>query len=366
LPGERRSADRRSLLTLILRRGEMSTEELAAHTGMDVLSLRPLLEELEAEGVLHRIETGGKTLYRARLAPKRGRQLSPQIMQALGEPGDETAPAPVLQAGRARRALDALLTNRGRFFLGIAPVAFTFLLVEGLILAQAESFTDTLNFAGVLIVSLLGGIFPVLLLVSSRRKGELVPGSSYRMLSHPLLLAGIYMLNLAGIFLHGLVIWQNPVQRIVALSVGVLMLAITVSIVRRGAFVPRAVVELREDWSQPGQAHLTVVSGGQPAAVQVRCEYREDEPSVQAAGGAIPAFDRLNRVVAQLPANSARELKVWAHRVSPEGRSESLPAAVEVGCAGETVQADLRLADGQALFPLGPGDCQVEIRLEEI
>ena len=75
--------------------------------------------------------------------------------------------------------------------------------------------------------SLMSGIFPALLLVASRRKGELVPGVSYRALGHPLVIGGIYMLFLSNLFLHGLVIWEHPLQRAGGVLVGLLMLAVT-------------------------------------------------------------------------------------------------------------------------------------------
>jgi hypothetical protein len=45
--------------------------------------------------------------------------------------------------------------------------------------------------------------------------------------------------------------------------------------------------------------------------------------------------------------------------VTPEGESESLPARARVG----SVEADLALSRGEALFPLDGGEIEIEIAL---
>jgi hypothetical protein len=138
--------------------------------------------------------------------------------------------------------------------LGASPVAVAFLLAEWLLLTGSGSFTGLLSLIGVLIVPLLSGIFPVLLLVASRRKGERVPEAVYRFLGNPLLLAVIYVLYLASIFLHGLVIWSDPLQRAIALLVGVMVVGMTLAM--RGVLARRLVVELRQD--EDGRALYSV------------------------------------------------------------------------------------------------------------
>ena len=244
-------------------------------------------------------------------------------------------------------------------------MAITFLLTEWLLLTGRESFPGPLSFLGTIVVSLLGGIFPVLLLVSSRRKGEFVPDKVYRLMGHPLLITGVYFLFLASVFLHGLVIWQGPTERVGALFVGISMLGMTIVMARRGAFAPRMVVELREDPSEERRSVFTITAGGQPVTAEVQLTYPEDEQYLQASAGEIPAFSSLRRATFQLPTTSSRELKVWAHKVTPEGDSEGLPALLEVHCGDESARFDLRLSNGQALLPLTSDECRLEITLAE-
>jgi len=244
-------------------------------------------------------------------------------------------------------------------------VAAVFLLTEWALLTERGSFAGPLSFLGVIVISLLGGIFPVLLLIASRRKGEVVPGVVYRFLGHPLLTTGIYLLYLTSLFLHGLVIWENPGQRAVALSVGVMMLGVTIALVRRGSFAPRLVVELRQDQSEGGRALFNITVGGQSVPVAVRLGYPDSEKQHEAATGEIPAFSSLRYAKFQLPAIQARDLKVWAHKITPEGNSEGLPALLEVHRGHEKKDFDLKLSGGQVVLPLGGQACRLAITLPE-
>jgi amino acid permease len=130
-----------------------------------------------------------------------------------------------------------LLGERGRFLLSALPVLLVFLLAEWTLLIGKGTFAAPLSFLGVIVISLLGGMFPVLLLLASRCKGGIVSCALGRVLGRPALTTGLYLLYLAGLFLHGLVIWENPVQRVAALAVGVVMLGLTTALLRRGTFV---------------------------------------------------------------------------------------------------------------------------------
>jgi hypothetical protein len=212
------------------------------------------------------------------------------------------------------------------------------------------------------------------LLIASRRKGEVVPGVICRFLGHPLLTTGIYLLSLTNLFLHGLVIWENPVQRAAALAVGLLMLAATVAMARWGAFAPRLVVELREDQRERGgrpvpkgcfakqsRGVFAVTAGGQPAPAEVRMGYPDGERLVRAATGQVPGFSALRYVKFHLPTTQAQELKMWAHTITPEGDSEGLPALLGVHCSGEKKEFDLKLSGGQVVLPFTGDACKLEI-----
>jgi hypothetical protein len=73
----------------------------------------------------------------------------------------------------------------------------------------------------------------------------------------------------------------------------------------------------------------------------------------------------MRSVTFHLPPTQARELKVWAHTVTADGASQSLPAIVEVQCGNESKQFDLKLSDGQIVLPVTDGECGLRITLPE-
>jgi amino acid permease len=347
----------RQLINWMLRRREVSLAEIVARIGQDEDVARTILDELMGQGFVREVEVKGEILYRPQIAPKRGRQLSAHIWQALDVEPVSPSPLPSLSPGLLSR-----LGKRGRFFLSASPVIMVFLLAEGLLLTGNESFPGPLSMIGVIVVSLLAGIFPALLLVSSRRKGDFVPGVVYRWLGHPILLIGIYSLYLASLFLHGLVIWQGSVQRVFALLAGVLVLGITIAMARSGAFAPRLVVELRQA-PEEGEGVFAITTGGQPAMAEVWLGYPEGEQRYRSAIGGVPASSSLSYAIFQVLAEQAQELKVWAQKITPEGDSQGLSALLEVRCGDETTQFDLKLTGGQALMPLTSKACRLEIAL---
>ena len=360
----------RELVNWMMRRGEVTLAEVTAYTGRDERTARTMLDALVEQDFVQVTEGKGEPRYRIRLAPKRGRQMSQEIWQALDAKVEAPAsPGRVFrQTGAqvvAQRAREVMLGERGRFFLSLSPVIITLLLAQWLLVTGTASFAWLISFTGIVTNSLAAGIFPVLLLISSRRKGDLVPGVVYQFLGHPLFVAIIYGVFLANLFLHGLVIWQDPLARISAVFVGLLIIGVTVAMVRGGAFAPRIVVELREDEREEGRGILAVTAGGQPAAAEVRLGYPEGEQPYQTISGTVPLLSALRYATFDLPATSARELKVWAHRVTRDGGSESLSAVLEVHCGNETQRFDLKLSGGQAVLPLTSDACWLRITLPE-
>ena len=234
---------------------------------------------------------------------------------------------------------------------------------EWLLFRGSGSFTGLLGLIGVIIVPLLAGIFPVLLLLASRRQGERVPTAFYRALGNPVLLVFVYVVFLASIFLHGLVIWTNPLERVLAGATGVMVVVMTLAM--RKAFVRRTVVELRQEERDDGeQGFFSVTTAGRAGMAGVRLEYPEREKRYEASSGEVPAFSSLRRATFQTRGGTG-VLKVWAHRVTPEGNSVALAGLLKVGQGDEIKRYDLRLSDGQVVVPTTQEACRVDITLAE-
>ena len=253
----------------------------------------------------------------------------------------------------------------GHFVVGAIPVVLMFLATGVLLVTGQDSFAAPLSFLGTLAVPLLVGIFPVLMLAASRRKGEYVPAAIFRWLGQPVLLLGIYALFLGAIFIYGLVIWQDPFQRASALVAGVVMLAMTFAVVRRGALTPRAVVEVRVERNPDEEATFSVTSSGAPISADVRLCYPDGEKSLSGATAVLENFSRLRSATFQLQLNRAHELKVWLHQVTPQGNSQGLPARVRVRSDSQTQSFELDHSDAQVLMPLtAPNGSPVQLQIE--
>lgn len=361
-----------ALVGWMMREGEVTVRQVAEHTGQDEGTARTTLAALTDQGLVTEVTLAGESRYVARLAPRQGRQLPQEIWQALDV--EEDSPASTSSSrltwpgSLSARLQQRLFGPSGRFVLGAGPVAAAFLLTEWLLITGSGSYAGLLSFIGVFVVSLLAGIFPVLLLVSSRRKGDYVPATVYRLLGNPVLLTGVYVLSLGSIYLHGLVIWDNPIQRAGALVVGTLILVMTIVMLRRGAFARRVIIELRAEQGQGDQALFAITAAGQAAVSDVLLEYRQGQERYQAAAGVVPAFSSLCRARFKLGWGGdavPRELKAWAHVVTPTGDSETMPALFHLHHGDETKQFDLRLTNGIVLLPLTHPTFQVDIAVAE-
>jgi hypothetical protein len=268
---------------------------------------------------------------------------------------EEQLPAP----GQGR------LGTHGRFLLSISPVVAAFLAAEWLSITGQGSFAGLLGFVGAFSLPLVGGVFPVLLLAATRRKGDFCPGLVLRPLGNPILLGATYLLFIGCIFGYGLFIFESMVERAVILLVGVIVLAVTAVMLHRGALNRRLVVELREDQSLGGTSGISLTANGQPATAHVRLVNADGQPEVRAATGQAPVSPALRSASVQLPAGRASELKAWAHRITPEWRSEALPARLSVRCGGEAREFDLALCGGQIVLPITGEACELEITLAE-
>jgi hypothetical protein len=281
--------------------------------------------------------------------------LPAQPVDVSGQPNTTTP-------SRGQRVRAFLLSDRGRFWIGVTPVAAVALFVEWLLITEQGSFSALISLIGIITAPILSGIFAMLMLVASRRKGEYVPGVVWNFLGWLPVVAVIYLLFLAGILLHGLVIWQDTVQRLAALVAGLSVMAMTVVVVRQGAFRPRAVVEFRTEEELGDRAFFNVTVAGKPMPVDIHLHYDRSRQQISASSGDIPALSTLRSVVFQLPALQPRELKVWTHQITPEGISQPMPVSLEAQCGQETKSYDLK-ESGQIILPLSGQPCQLTIQL---
>ncbi|CAN5587626.1 hypothetical protein BH23CHL8_BH23CHL8_11350 [soil metagenome] len=270
-----------------------------------------------------------------------------QVMELLPLPVAESAPRALRAAGGPSRLAS---DRRLRLALGVAPTVLVAIFVEILLALGAASFTAAIAFIGVLTLPLLTGVFPMLMIVAARRRGEYVPGVVLAVAGNPVLVATVIVLFLAAVFVHALFIWESPLERAAAFAAGVAMVVVVLRIVRTGAFHPRTVVEVRQAGREGGTGQLGLVSAGEALLAS--------------------ALPEAGSLVVTLPPHAARELLVWAHRVTPEGTSVGLAGQARIdvtppGTVGaEARSATVTLQDGRASSVLPPGTATLHVSLD--
>jgi hypothetical protein len=256
------------------------------------------------------------------------------------------------------------LGRSGTFLVSLSPVVVVFAIALWMSITGSGSFAGILGFLGIVVDSLMIGVIPMLLLVASRRKGELVPGIVYRFLGNRVVVIAIYLLYLFILFFHGLFIWQSPAAKATGILVGLLVIGLTFNMLRKRAFAPRMVVELRDDRREEGQSLLAVVDGGETAPAQLDLAYVDGNHEMGQANSALVAFSKLNSLSLGLPRSNARELKIWVHQLTADGEAGDLPALAVLTTDQEKQEMDLTITSDQAIVPLNAEEGQVKITLQ--
>jgi amino acid permease len=253
---------------------------------------------------------------------------------------------------QVREALPLTAKKTTQFLVSMAPILLLFIVVEWMFLTGRESFSWFFGVLGVILLPLLGGIFPMLMLVASRRKGDYTPRLSFGFLGNPLILTIIYLIYLGSVFVYGFFIWGDPAERFMAIGVGFVVLIVTYLVIRQGAFTPRVVIELKVETSDTNErATLNFVDAGKPLAGTFKFIYANEEKFASGVEVEIPSYKQLRNIFIEFSPVSSKEMKVWLHRVTPEGNSEPISAALWINDSSDTaIQLDLK--SGQVVFPL--------------
>jgi amino acid permease len=243
--------------------------------------------------------------------------------------------------------------------LALGPAIVVFAVVELLLFLDRATFTQPLSLIGTLAVPLLGGIFPMLLLAASRRRGDRIPAAWVRVLRGPISMSLVALAFFVGLLVQGFVIWQRPLERVAAGLVSALIVGLASIAMRRGSFEPQAVVEIRREPS--GRGAFAVLVDGRPQAVDVWIAQDGQERSMIGAEGEIDRFSQLRTVMVELPRGAAHELRVWVHGVTPEGDSEAIASTVEITDRDGERQIDA--PSGSAVIPFDGGPSRLRIQL---
>jgi amino acid permease len=253
------------------------------------------------------------------------------------------------------------------FVVRASPLAAIFAIADVLVAAGTISFTGPLSLIGTLALTLLAGVFPMLMLLAARRRGDRLPGRIVGPLGQPVVALAIGSIFFVAVLSFGLWIWDGPLERIAALSVAAAIIALTVSTWRNGAFEPRAVLEYRVEAGPPDIGILSLMSDGRPLVADIRLEELTGVRQLSVSEIVVHAPDRLRAIGVVLPDIVARELTLWIHAVGSDGSSTaSSPSfdgadAAEGGVVGTITPRDGPI--GPVVVDLGAGSTRLSVSM---
>jgi len=363
--------EERNLLHWMMRHNDITADQAAVGIRMPRNKTLEILKTLSGKGFVLEHQANGVSRYRVLMGRRRASTLPEHIWKAL----DETVGTSDTDTGdiKPHGALatvnywvrELISSRHGRFVICISPIILAFLVTEWMLYTGKGSFAGLLSFLGVVVVPLLGGMFPVLMVVSSRRKGEYKPGIEPRLFGNRIVLTGVYLLFLLSLLAHGLFIWKATLPRIAVLLVAVLVLALTIWIVRRKVYLLRTVVEFQIDEEKPDEAAFRVISGGEPTPAKIYLEYPEGEKTMDSAGGKVERPSMLKSISVLIPTTGVSELKVLAQRITADADAKPIPGTVEVQTGTDTLHLNLKLTDTQLPLPIACDTCRVKISFGE-
>ncbi len=265
---------------------------------------------------------------------------------------------------RAADGTSFLAGRFGRYLAGLAPTVLTTAALLFLLVTDQDWFARPVAVIGVLTIPLLGGIVPMLLLLAARRRGEYVPAGAIGFFGHPITVGAISGVFLLAIALHAAVIWEDPIERAAALVMTLFSAGLVLWILRGPSFRRSIAIEIRE--AQRGTAAdpaFSVVVAGRHRPADVRVERDDGSTELHAASAPL-SLAGLRQVTFTLADHAARELKVWVHRVTPEGDSVGLPASVAVTTGGEAEPMRSLGATGTLATEIGLEPVRVAVTFE--
>jgi amino acid permease len=269
--------------------------------------------------------------------------LAYQVRDWLPAAGRKPQDVPSQASPPSSKRSNAVILSRDsiwRTVSRIAPAFLIFVLAESLFFSNRASFAGLFGFLGVITVPIVAGVFSMLMLYAARKKGDCAVGSAWRFLGHPVVVSAITALFIASILVHGLFLWDDPLRRVIAIGLSVVIVAFAISTCRT-AFVSRAVIELRMSEERVGTSVVNVVARGRPEQVDI----------LRSENGR-PPFGRncySQETQIQLRPLPVRELKIWAHRLSSDGLSHNLSARAEIHDEHHVRQVDIGLGTGQVV-----------------
>lgn len=248
-----------------------------------------------------------------------------------------------------------LKAPRWKFALSSFPVVAVLLITIWLSHSNSGSFSGMLGFLGVIALPLISGVFPILLLVATRRKGDYVPALVSRLIGNRALLLLLYVIYVSLIFAYAFVIWQTTSERIITFVAGVAVIAVTAAALRPQNLKHRLVLEVQINEAHPADSSVNLIESGKVRTAPISLIDTQNNETYSAA----PCTTDLTAVGAialSITPVTAQEFKVWVHHITEAGSSVNHTYTFNVDGQLHSIQ------NGSVLFPCQPG-IPLELRI---
>lgn len=207
----------------------------------------------------------------------------------------------------------------------VLPIFLVFIYVQWTYKNGTPSFTAPLELLGAILTPVLAGIFPVLLLMASRARGLSVSGAKVtKIASNKLVLACTVLLSFAGLLFHGLVIWEEPISRGAALTTAGLMLYLIFDLMRRKAFSPVLLIEVRYFPENAHKAIVTIAHNGKKADLAALVLQNDGFESTLPSDGVLKDFRSYEKLKLTLPEGAYSKIQINTYRVSADFEAQPI------------------------------------------
>ena len=358
--------DQLKILTWMIRAGSFSLSTFQKFTGYSAQDAQLALDLLMAAGQIIRLD-GDAAAYRVFFKPKMTRKLDQSIWDKLDDPTESWRHKAGKPAGFFK--LDwwnSILQDKWfRRLVSISPLILIALLALWSIYVQSIKLGDVFGFIGISLASIIIGVIPVLLLISSRNKGDRELHIGLQPLGNPIILAVIYLFSWSIPFIHGVFIWENLFQRAAAIFISAYVIFISLRMLKTGVFSSRAAIDLCLDSRKMARNSLQIFVSGEKLTTLLN--VRTDTGTTQIAAEDLHGL-QISHVqtltVAALHIH-AHELSIAARQINPDGDVEELSGVIELTIGSQVTKIEMSQAIERYICPCPKEAFQVVFKLKQ-
>jgi hypothetical protein len=134
------------------------------------------------------------------------------------------------------------------------------------------------------------------------------------------LLTLLYLVYIGIIFVYAFVIWPTTLERVITFVAGLAVLGVTAAALRGIGLRHRLVAEILIDDGHPANSTINIVESGKARVIPLSLQNGQgSETHIESPVAA--DLRTVTAIALTISSVGAREVKVWVHHLTAEGRS---------------------------------------------